>query len=140
MNTISLSSVAATIKTSFMQSRLVMVKAEVLPLIEYGGAAAFGFVYGTGGSAQNFAANSENVLMRNSINAENQRLIWWKVSDYLNAEWVDDGQTPAGDPVQFFSYTSSSSYGTPTNTSGSAVNVYRLQFTMYYEFRGIASS
>jgi hypothetical protein len=135
---VTLDSTSSNIKSGFQQYRYVAARCTVTPLTDMDGCSSFGFVYATVGTASGLADAAEMVLFKNSNKANNPRYIHWKISDYVNAEWVDKGATPASNTIQFCSYTSNSDYGTPTNSSGSSIKAYRLQFWIYCELRGLA--
>lgn len=125
----------------FQQRRLVAARCEINCLSDYSGTTACGFGYAGTSTAQDFAVAAENRTFRNSIKADNSSgFMWWKVSDYLNAEWVDSGTTPVEASALFFIYTNSTYFGTPTNGTGSNINMFRLEFDLYYEYRGLAGS
>ncbi len=132
-----LSTDSGTLVSQFMQYRIVAIQAQIYPLVDQGGTSAFSFIYYGTDTAQEYARESEVAIFKNSINALNKREIWWKVTDYINAEWVNQGTSPQVAYPNFLYYTDNSEWGTPTNSSGAAKSVYRINMWFYVELRGL---
>ncbi len=132
-------SVAETAISTFASFRFIKIVAKITPLGDFDGSTAFGFSEDSAvtSSVSTYALSGRVAIRSNNNKSQGLTRMVWHSASYTDLDFHETSSAMSPPICVFVAYTDNTNFGKSSNGSGSAQVVFRVDFDVTVDLRGL---